>query len=372
MVSEKVQELCAVHTELQSEDVAVIMGYVDHLQSIADLTNSDIFINCLVKDADQAVIVAEAHPTNGWTLYRESTVGKIALPENEPGVFYTFRDGISFRDLRAVTLENISVRQDVVPIKNKAGQTIAVLIQEKDITDIIAHSKKYESMLRTNIRLQETLDIIDNNNSTPSIYSSNYSFVLLKEMNHRIKNNLQTIASILNLEARRSSKSEVKEILDKNVGRILTIAAIHDMLNKEEKLEKLMLKSLIQKIISNITEYITPTSCDISVTVGGVDIEASADIAVALALIVNELITNSLKHAFVGMSEGRIEIKIEKHGDRSSVTVSDNGIGFRQKTTNKASLGLRIVETTVREKIKGTMCIYEDQTRKGTSIRINF
>jgi two-component sensor histidine kinase len=122
------------------------------------------------------------------------------------------------RDLKAITQENKAVKQDVVPIRNRQGQVIAVLIREKDVSESISTSKKLDEVARTAGQLTET--------------TIKEGSVAMKEIHHRIKNNLQTVASILNIQARRSSSEELRNALKENISRVLSIAAIHDILTK--------------------------------------------------------------------------------------------------------------------------------------------
>lgn len=361
----KVEELCRTYTSLTAAEVAIVLDYAAQIQSIADLTNADIFIDCLVQGKPEAVIVAEARPQHGYSLYKESVLGKFAYPDYEPGVFATFRDGVLFHGMRALTQENISVRQDVVPIKNSNGQVIAALIKEEDITERISQSKKYESMLQTNLRLQETLNSLEQ----PEMPAAErMDFLQQKEMNHRIKNNLQMIAGILNMEARRAAQPELTEILEKNAGRILTIATIHDILSQTGADRTLELKSLLQHIVAYINDTHNAASCAIDITLQGDDCAAPVDFAVAFALSANELIMNACKHAFVGRHHGQIKVSVENTPAGRALTVQDDGIGFPAETI-KYGLGLRIVEMTVREKLKGQLFVSRTQNN-GSSVRI--
>ena len=366
---QEVERLCETYTDLSAADIALVLDYAARLQTMAELLDTDVFIDCLVKGGQEAVIVAEAHPRSGRSLYKEKTAGKMAVPENEPGVFATFQDGLAFHALRAVTQENISVRQDVAPICGENGRIIAVLIKEEDVTASLSRSRKYESMLQTNIRLQEALERLEQDGE--DLETQNYALVQLKEMNHRIKNNLQMIASILSMEARRCKNEEAKELLQKNVSRILTIATIHDILNQRDLCGTLALQPLVRRLAESIASFADSEGQHITVEVGGENLEVAADIAVALALVVNELLTNSFKHAFPGRKEGKIRILFQSSPTGYTMLVQDDGIGFREDMETPPRLGLQIVENTVRDKIKGTLRVHTEANH-GVSVCIEF
>jgi len=358
--------LCMEYTALAEEEIAVILRYAACLQEMADLANTDMFIDCLCKEGGQAVIVAEAHPHGGRSLYREKTMGKFASPENEPGVFATFRDGVMFHGLRALTQENISVRQDVVPLKGEKGQVIAVLIKEKDVTSSLSRSMKYDTMLQTNLRLQKELDALQQ----PAADGEEKSALLqLKEANHRIKNNLQMLAALMSMEARNAKQAETQAMLQKNVSRILTIASIHDILNQSELAGQVDLQSLFQRILAGL-EACRPEERDIRVKLEGVTMQAPADVAVALALVVNELVTNAYKHAFCGRQQGTIVLLLEADPGGMVLTVQDDGTGFSYAEAEKG-IGLQIVEMMVKEKLKGNL-FFSSADRQGTQVRIEF
>ena len=134
MISENIYELCKAYTNLDEEDIFKIKQMSFCIKSLSDIVNADVFIDCPTRDADEAIVVAEAKPINSPSMYQNTVVGELALRENEPAVLRTLDLGIVTKDLKALTQENINVRQTVSPIENN-GKIIGVLIIEKDITE---------------------------------------------------------------------------------------------------------------------------------------------------------------------------------------------------------------------------------------------
>ncbi len=124
---------------------------------IADLVRADVFIDCLIKDSDVAIVVAEAKPSIGKSMYESSVVGQLAYRVNEPAALRTLEVGMATRDLKAITQENKTVIQNTIPIKNDSNLVIGVLIMEKDVTQHLAQSRQMEILSETTEQLSETL-----------------------------------------------------------------------------------------------------------------------------------------------------------------------------------------------------------------------
>ena len=102
----------------------------------------------------------------------------------------------------------------------------------------------------------------------------------------------------------------------------------------------------------------------------GDNFEINSDKATAIALIINELVGNCIKHAFKGRTEGKIVVKIEQGKIKSHISISENGIGMQKKESTKGSIGLQIVESLVKEKLYGNLEMKTDKT--GTRISFGF
>lgn len=175
--------------------------------------------------------------------------------------------------------------------------------------------------------------------------------LLLKEIHHRVKNNLQTVSSLLNLQSRTFTDQGMTAAIKESQSRVKSMALIHQKLYQNEDISTIDFQEYTQDLISylfnmydqqkNIRYEIEPFSVNLDV-----------DTAVPLGLILNELVSNSLKHAFTDLEEGLIQIAVESVGDgKLRLEVSDNGRGFpagfnQEKAT---SMGLRLVKSLSRQ-----------------------
>ena len=369
-MQENVISLCSQYTDLPAEDQTFIKNFAAGLPAIAEISGADIFLDCLCRDGNSAVVVAEARRTDGHSLYQEDVVGKLAFPDNEPGVFRTFQTGKACRELRAVTQENVPVQQNAAPLLNENGQLVAVLIRERNIREQLARNRKYEEVTQTNRRLAETLASMEEQPSA-DISESQYMAGQLREMNHRIKNNLQMLSSMMSMEARRCGDAKAETILSKNVARILTVASFHDMLSTLGEGSDVAVRPLLEKVIECVRTCIPEDGCRIGFSVSGDDLIIRSTQASPLMMAVNELLTNSVRHAFPGRETGSIEIRMLNNPPYRSIILTDDGVGFAAEAKNQRSIGLSIVDATVRDKLKGVFSI-SSGLYGGVSARIDF
>lgn len=180
--------------------------------------------------------------------------------------------------------------------------------------------------------------------------------VLIKEIHHRVKNNLEVISSLLQMQNRRESNEEVKEALAKSQSRIYAIALVHEMLYKNSNSSTINMKSHLEKLSSAMIELYGHNK-DISVNLKTETIFLTMDDAVLVALIIHELFLNAIKHAFVGLESGVIDIFIQKNQNETVVFgVKDNGVGMdstKANTTN--SLGCQLIHTITEYQLNGTI-----------------
>lgn len=196
--------------------------------------------------------------------------------------------------------------------------------------------------------------------------------VALKEMHHRIKNNLQTISSLLQLQIRRSVNTETQRVLRETMTRILSIAAVHEFLTQEVD-DQVMLKSVINKIIINSNNFHSERLSHIKVETIGDDVSIDSDTATTIGLVVNELLENALTHAFEdhGMY-GRVSIAVKSRDNHAFISVEDNGAGIIQSKDDNGHLGLDIVKTLVKDKLKGNLVINPGTKGYGTNVTFSF
>lgn len=180
--------------------------------------------------------------------------------------------------------------------------------------------------------------------------------VAIEEVHHRVKNNLQTIASLLRMQARRTENEETKHLLNESINRILSISATHQLLAHSGK-DEVELKEVLHKVRNNLAQTYLTSAQKINLKLEGDDITVDSDIATSVALAVNELVQNSIRYAFPGERAGNVCIRIERGKIYSTITVKDDGAGFNIATIKAGSLGLKIVESMVEDKLHGKLKI---------------
>ncbi len=240
-------------------------------------------------------------------------------------------------EYRIITADRIVriVRDFAFPIwDSDLGKVVSILGAIRDITE----SKKYESEL---IAALEERD------------------VMLKEIHHRVKNNLQIISSLLDLQANAINDAWLKEALNQSQNRVQSMARIHEQLYTSKDLVRIDMNSYIRKLLQDLME-----SYDQYDIICDVDIQTdlfNLDYAIPVGLLINELVSNSLKHAFPaewrgrGQEDKKINISLRKSQGDYHLTVRDNGIGspFGEKDDGN-TLGFRLITMIIRQ-LEGTL-----------------
>jgi two-component sensor histidine kinase/PAS domain-containing protein len=465
-----INSICREHTNLQSEDIDIIVNTSKQLQLMANILKADVFIDCMIRDLGMAIVVAEAKPSNVKSLYQESVVGHYVYRHNEPAAIRTLEIGMPTRDFRAITQEDKVVKQDVEPILGTDGNVIACLIVEKDVSDIENDNARMKILSQTTEQLTETLmdsmvtnpsvqtylndgvvifnengmvssinpaatslyrklgyldelinekfenlvldgsgflDVLNSNvpksseaevgDMTLKVKYANMKTnnldlagivmvikditdertiekelilksVAIREIHHRVKNNLQTIASLLRLQSRRIDNEEVRKSFDESINRVISIATTHEIL-AQNGVDDVDIKTILNKISENLLN-ISQNGKKIDVCIVGDSLCVKSDIATSIALVVNELFQNSLEYAFAGKDNGKIEISIKKGIRYSNISVIDDGIGFNTENIRTGSLGMKIVKSIIKDKLKGRYTI--ESNGKGTRVMFDF
>ena len=204
-----------------------------------------------------------------------------------------------------------------------------------------------------------------NNEIETSLHEKN---LLLKEIHHRVKNNLQLIISLLNIQARENDHIAVNDFLEKGRGRIISMALIHQNLYETDNLAKVDYQEYLQNLITSNAEAYGNDRERIAFSIKAEQIYFDVQTSIPLGLIINELICNAMKHAFGKDDEGLIEINITKDTSGSYVLFfADNGIGFMKENETK-TFGTSLVQLLAMQ-LKGQVVV--DSTR-GTSYTISF
>jgi two-component sensor histidine kinase len=195
---------------------------------------------------------------------------------------------------------------------------------------------------------------------------------LLKEVHHRVKNNLQTVSSLLSLQSRNAPDAATKDLLKSSQNRVISMAMIHEMLYMREDISKIGYNSYVQELAEYLVRSIKGTSSNITLDIDIPDVKLNIDTAVPLGLLINEAITNALKYGIVDDSQGHIFIKLRKsENDEYLLNIGDTGVGYSETINHKTtkSLGLKLIHNLARQ-LRGS--IVRDITRKGTHYIVKF
>ena len=189
---------------------------------------------------------------------------------------------------------------------------------------------------------------------------------VIREVHHRVKNNLQTIASLLRLQSRRLS-SEAKAELEEAVRRIAAIALVHETLSKDSG-QSTDFAEITHRIVAMVSEGLTHPSRKVSFVVDGDPGQLPADMATPLAVVLVELLQNAVEHAF-SRKGGTVNVSLAREGNRLLLQVSDNGKGLpKDFSLDETGLGLQIVRALVESELGGTL---RNREAKGTSFLID-
>ncbi len=172
--------------------------------------------------------------------------------------------------------------------------------------------------------------------------------ILLQEIHHRVKNNLQMVVSLLSLQRRSIANPEAQEALRDSENRVTSMSLVHELLYRADRYTDIDLASYMQDLAGTIVYQTQTGACKISLEYKIETLYVDLGVAIPLGLIVNELLINAMKHAFAGRDTGAISISTSRNQEtgRTTVSVCDDGQGLPENwlEVRKGSLGLQIVD----------------------------
>jgi PAS domain S-box-containing protein len=270
-------------------------------------------------------------------------------------------------------------------IFDKNGQAIEYQSVGRDITEQKAIENELKNshenlekevqartaeLIRTNTQLIKEIDerrVIDKK----LVISSHEKDLLLREIHHRVKNNLQLISGLLDMTMMRTQDPEIVNILTDVMLRVETMAQIHTRLYESKRFDRVDMDLLIQDQMAALSNIYSHKDREVTQEIHCSGIYLPVDQAIPCALVLNEILSNSYKHAFRGRTHGTILVSGRKVKDRLRFIIRDDGIGIPQGfDINLANrLGLKLIRTLVRQQLKGTLAVKKDQ---GTEVIIEF
>jgi len=263
-------------------------------------------------------------------------------------------------DGKLVFLRDITMRKLSEEAINQSNDSLRAEVTERKQIE--------EALNRSNEALQAEISV--RKQAEVSLeFSLKEKELLLKEIHHRVKNNLQIISSLLSLQTVTSTHADTSTILKESQNRIKSMALIHEKLYGSRDLARVDFRGYVQSLIASLMRsyvlYPIPT-----IEVDIEDVSLDIDTAIPCGLIINELISNSLKYAFMSGKVGTLRVSLAQEGDMYHLSVSDDGVGLPPgfDFRNTSSLGLQLV-VTLAEQLNGTI---EHPDDNGTTFIIRF
>ncbi len=231
---------------------------------------------------------------------------------------------------------------NLLPVTNDKNEIFAGMVLFQDITK----QKKSEDKIKASLKEKE---------------------LLLKEIHHRVKNNLQIISSLLNLQSSYIKDKESLEIFRESQNRVKSMALIHEELYKASNLSQIDFKKYVENLINHLYQSYRLVSKTVTFTINTKDISLDIETAIPLGLIINELVSNSLKYAFKKNNIGQIFVDLKNIDTSFELIVSDNGVGLPKgfDFTNTNTLGSQLV-ISLTDQIDGSIKIDNSDGAKFT------
>lgn len=228
----------------------------------------------------------------------------------------------------------VFIRLAVSAVRSTTGEVLYFIAQIEDMT---AHRQAQQA-------LERMLDEKD---------------VLLHEVHHRVKNNLQVVSSLLSLQRRTVTDPVTREALDDSRRRVQTLALVHERLYQGSNLAAVDMHQYLNQLVGQLCRTMSPEGVQVRAQVTADAGSVPVNVAIPCGLIVNELVSNALKYAFAGRAEGMIRITFTRVGDEMHLEVADDGVGL-VGAPRDGSIGMRLVESLARQ-VRGTFTV--DATR---------
>ncbi len=195
---------------------------------------------------------------------------------------------------------------------------------------------------------------------------------LLKEIHHRVKNNLQMVSSLLSLQTKNTRSKAVIEALEEGKSRVKAMALIHQKLYQNDDLSVIEMQGYIESLVNSVQSVFRKGGHNINITIDAEGVELDIDRAIPFGLVLNELVSNSFKYAFPeGRENNKIYIHLRKNGDQGFFEYTDNGVGLPEDSEERvnSSMGIRLMNRLVNQ-LQSTL--NTDKTTEGVRFWFNF
>ncbi len=362
-------ERTAVHLQHLSEVSEAIMSNVyldDMLSMFVEMTARTMgYKICTVMLVDhetqELVIKATQSPNPDYIRKPRPKVGESIA-------------GRAAREGRVITVTDVKKHPDYrfPEIAEKAGLTslasVPLMIKGEVLGVLNCYTEKPHEFTQEELAILQALSA----QAALAILTARHMLqsAVIQEMHHRVKNSLQQIASLVRLQMHFGHHATVESAMQDTLNRILAIAAVHELLLRED-LDRVSVNKLAEQILFATKQSLVPPGKSIHTDVVGQELRVPLSHATTLALVLNELVQNAVEHGFRELDEGRIHISIAKGDQSVTITVTNDGAplppGFDPAQTE--SLGLRIVTDLVKGSLSGT---FEMRSENGIVARVTF
>jgi two-component sensor histidine kinase len=307
-----------------------------------------------------------------YNLYLEKGDTSLAyryfrMHHDESMEFYNLKTRSELHNVRA-RFKNEEIRSQYQAISHELSQSSKNLEQKRKQQFILVIALSILGILLVLIgylffRLRVSNAILSDKNKEKD--------TLIQEIHHRVKNNLQFISSLINMQVKNTDNEKETDSLLETSRRINAMALVHEMLYNSADQEGISLKYYLEELIDSLYTLVNSDNQHIEIEMDILDIQLNVSDTISLGMITSELISNSMKHAFKKTAKPKISIQLikEEKGEHSyTYTVRDNGSGFPKNLNPERSLGLRLVDIFSRQ-LKGS---YEIAGSKGFVYTLKF
>jgi len=350
-----------IERENKAGEAVFLREFISHLRDadgnvdkilllIEDISESKLAQNALIESEIKYRNLVEASNDLIWKLDNKGSISFInkasekilgySMNELIGKPFSSFIDEDDFEHWQSIcgkVLHGQNFQNFNIQLKNKSGHKVILNStlyptfdsdqqisgcsgSAGDITQILQHQKHLETMLKE-------------------------KEILIKEIHHRVKNNLAVVSGLLSLQASLLDDDEMLSVLSESQSRIQSIATIHEKLYQNELLTSIEIKNYLQQLVQDISDTYASPNKEILAQVIGDEVTLNVNQAVPFGMLANELVINAYKYAFKGKKKGTITLFISNNEGELTFTVSDDGVGLPPKfeINNEKSLGMTLI-----------------------------
>jgi PAS domain S-box-containing protein len=331
------------------------ISIIGTLQDVTERNKAEVLLN------EQRKYLRSVIDTNPSFIFAKDWEGRFTLVNKAVAEVY----GTTVNELIGKTDADYNKRIEEVEQFNRddrevISSRISKFIPEEKVTNSVTGETRWYQTVKVPITgidgrvqvLGVSSDITERKRAEELLMKSlNEKEMLLKEIHHRVKNNLQIIISLLKLQSGYVYDVRDIEIFNNSRSRIETMSLIHEKLYRTEDLSSIEISNYVKELVNHLIKAYNINSALVDFTVSSEKIYLSIDTAIPCGLIINELVNNTLKHAFPRGYRGKILINIKKENEIIFISIKDNGIGLPENLDEKVnkSLGLKLINTLIKQ-----------------------